>query len=877
MRPLVVVAAVVLAAGVLAGDSSSATEHAHGLLRTHEVLSTKSTDLARDSDESIASNRSSSAVTASRRTASRTRTSSPTRSSHAGADDADETDTFEETTSQSKTHRRQKHVTRSSWSQAEATAESASVTETSWRRDPGSTGQATWYSSAETAHSKPSHGPSKKYSESFVSWAETSAANVEESSSHSASTYRARPTHAASDTPEPSSDSEEAEPMSDDGPSASASDDGPTASTSDDGPTSSATDDGPSDTPTDNNPKASASDDSVHSGDADNRHAHHTLHKTGSTSEATTSRRHRHAKATSDTDEPTSSSVPSHRRTSGTRPVQTRSSHTHRPSATAEATSSRHTSTRHRSRSSTNTYQRTSSGSHDETPAHARNGTAYLSSRTRHASLPHGSATRRPALSITPSVVSGITINVPSSSQTPHTRSRSREIWTAAASAWSYGRNSTSAHRVPYWSTSRPAMSSAYRTTATHARSGATPSESRGASTPPISSRITPALPNSSRASAQTPDRSRPFVNTESLVLPKNQAQPPMRSSTASLGTAMTPSPSSPTSAASSSTSHGHASSSVPAYPAAVVPLGASNTAPKDTTSVAVLFKRTMPWLWVVEQRETAAQIFTYMPRLLATGTGSDPQAVTTKELRAYTLNDTVLTLYLAYVPVDKVQELQAALQDPTAAMTPPHATPVEVQLLSQIDPSFDILAYSPTDSDDASNTIPLNTRTALVSSFSGIAGLALLGFVVWLVRRCNHRRMEKQRLKRRNTIQSFSALSNSPVSIPCDLPPAPRASSFYVGDPHGSSVTAFESDGVTGTLDVASASLLGSCPVAPDMRWNEHVPTLSHTDSESSATGVVDPYCYSDLIPNVRPSSSMHGGSLHRRSHSKEGVAYST
>lgn len=292
---------------------------------------------------------------------------------------------------------------------------------------------------------------------------------------------------------------------------------------------------------------------------------------------------------------------------------------------------------------------------------------------------------------------------------------------------------------------------------------------------------------------------------------------------------------------------------------------------------MAVLFKRTMPWLWVVEQRETAAQIFTYMPRLLATGTGSDPQAVTTKELRAYTLNDTVLTLYLAYVPVDKVQELQAALQDPTAAMTPPHATPVEVQLLSQIDPSFDILAYSPTDSDDASNTIPLNTRTALVSSFSGIAGLALLGFVVWLVRRCNHRRMEKQRLKRRNTIQSFSALSNSPVSIPCDLPPAPRASSFYVGDPHGSSVTAFESDGVTGTLDVASASLLGSCPVAPDMRWNEHVPTLSHTDSESSATGVVDPYCYSDLIPNVRPSSSMHGGSLHRRSHSKEGVAYST
>ncbi|WFC94094.1 hypothetical protein MBRA1_000724 [Malassezia brasiliensis] len=370
--------------------------------------------------------------------------------------------------------------------------------------------------------------------------------------------------------------------------------------------------------------------------------------------------------------------------------------------------------------------------------------------------------------------------------------------------------------------------------------------------------------------------RSRPFVNTESLVLPKNQEQSPMHPSTTSFST-MESSPTLSTSAASSSTPHSHASSSVSAYPAAVVPRGASDTAPKDTTSVAVLFKRAMPWQWVVEQRETAAQIFTYMPRLLATGIGSDPQAVTTKELRAYTVNDTVLTLYLAYVPVDKSEELQKALQDPTVTMKPPHVTPVEAQLLSQIDPSFNILTYSPKDPAGAPNTIPLNTRTALVSSFSGIAGLALLGFAVWLVRRCNHRRMEKQRRNRRNTIQSFSALSNSPISMPCELPPPPRASSFYVGDPHGSSVTAFESDGVTGTLDVASASLLGSCPVAPDMRWNEHVPTLSRTDSEGSATGIADPYCYSDLIPNVRPSSSMHGDSLHRRSRSKEGVAYST
>lgn len=384
-------------------------------------------------------------------------------------------------------------------------------------------------------------------------------------------------------------------------------------------------------------------------------------------------------------------------------------------------------------------------------------------------------------------------------------------------------------------------------------------------------------MPDSSRAGAQSLSRSRPFVNTESLVLPKNQAQPPMRTSTASFGTGTMSSPTPSTSMPSSSASHSHASSSVPSYPEAVVPLGASDTAPKDTTSIAVLFKRTMPWMWVVEQRETAAQIFTYMPRLLATGIGSDPQAVTTKELRAYAINDTVLTLYLAYVPFNKADDLQAALQDPTAAMTPPNATPVEVQLLKQIDPSFNILAYTPTDPDGAPNTIPLNARTALVSSFSGIAGLALLGFAVWLVRRCNRRRVEKQRRERRNTIQSFSALSNSPVSMPCDLPPAPRASSFYVGDPHGSSVTAFESDGVTGTLDVASASLLGSCAVAPDMRWSEHVPTLSRTDSEGSATGVADPYCYSDLIPNVRPSSSMHGDSLHRRSHSKEGVAYST
>lgn len=357
------------------------------------------------------------------------------------------------------------------------------------------------------------------------------------------------------------------------------------------------------------------------------------------------------------------------------------------------------------------------------------------------------------------------------------------------------------------------------------------------------------------------PSASRGFVNTQSLVLPVAQAKPssdPLNLSTSAATTTSTGTSSAASSTAASSTA-ASSSAATPSssYPQTIIPEGAQSTAPKGAVQVAVLFKASMPWLWIVRQRETTAQIFTYLPRLLAAGIGMGADVVTTKELRAYTVDGTMRTLYVAYIPSAKRAQLGRALHEPKAAMSPPDVNDVEEELLEQIDPSFDVDDYATTRADDESDEMPATTRTVLVSSFSGIAGVALLSFSVWLMQRYNRRRTEQRRLERRNTIQSFSALSGSPASAPCQLPPAMRSSSYYVGDPHGSSITAFESRGMTGRCDVVSAPYLGSCPVAPDAPWHS-ASHLLHAEPGGSEAWSHAPYCYADLIPNVRPSESV-------------------
>lgn len=282
-----------------------------------------------------------------------------------------------------------------------------------------------------------------------------------------------------------------------------------------------------------------------------------------------------------------------------------------------------------------------------------------------------------------------------------------------------------------------------------------------------------------------------------------------------------------------------------------------------------------MPWPWVVSQRDTTAQIFTYMPQLIATGIEDAPSSVVTKELREYTVNDTSRTLYLVYIPNARVDEFKSAIQSPLDKMAPAQANGVEQELLEQIDTSFDGYAYAATLPPDDPHPVPATTRDALVGCFTGVAGLALTGFFIWLMQRFHRRSIARKKRERRGTIKSFSALSNSPVLLARDLPPAPRNSSFYVGDAHSSSITAFESAGVTGTCDVVATPFLGSCPVAPTSPWRPVPPRdvpRSESDEELDVIGRF--YNYSDLIPHVHASgASSPAATAHRRTRSTSSI----
>ncbi|WFC98063.1 hypothetical protein MYAM1_000785 [Malassezia yamatoensis] len=380
-------------------------------------------------------------------------------------------------------------------------------------------------------------------------------------------------------------------------------------------------------------------------------------------------------------------------------------------------------------------------------------------------------------------------------------------------------------------------------------------------------------LPSSSSDSDRR--RSSGIVETKSLVLPGNPSQSSkatnLRQTSSTATKSTTGSTVSGTESSSTISAEESGSQSTDSYPEVIVPLGAQPPS-KDSALVGVQFKPSLPWMWIVSQRKTTAQIFTYMPKLLANGIQMDPGSIKTKELRAQPVNQTLRTVYLAYIPKSKLSDARAALDNPLAKMSVDDLNAVEKQLLEQIEQAFDFSSLSSLSKDEPEQ-VPLNTRTALVSSFSGVAGLALLGFSVWFMQRCNRQRAERKKKKqRRNTIQSFSALSNSPVSLPSELAPAPaRASSFYVGDPHGSSVTAFESDGVTGTYDVASAPFMSTHREASSTQQHDSLshqaPPHSFGESESNARWITDPYSLSDLIPNVRPSSSMRRTSVHQRS----------
>ncbi|KOS13112.1 hypothetical protein Malapachy_1615 [Malassezia pachydermatis] len=256
------------------------------------------------------------------------------------------------------------------------------------------------------------------------------------------------------------------------------------------------------------------------------------------------------------------------------------------------------------------------------------------------------------------------------------------------------------------------------------------------------------------------------FVNTDTLLLSRTQ---PSSSSTGNgrskaspataKGTTLTfPDPMAVTSTpGAQSTMSMTLSPQELQLPKSIVPNGTEPTPNETMVLISILFKNDMDWSWVVAQRATTAQIFTYMPKIIAYAIRGREDDVQTVQLRQFqnesSVNASYRVMYLAYLDKNMGLALKHAIQDPSSSFYHAPFGPVSQQLAAEVDSSFSLFSYSSVPLSEAKDLSPV-TKKALIGCFAGVGGLLVLGLVVWLV--LKNKKRSRCALKRTDTINSF-------------------------------------------------------------------------------------------------------------------------
>ena len=303
------------------------------------------------------------------------------------------------------------------------------------------------------------------------------------------------------------------------------------------------------------------------------------------------------------------------------------------------------------------------------------------------------------------------------------------------------------------------------------------------------------------------------FLNTMSLVLPTfNKTSSVSSTAQSTKSSASTNAPLSPT--------FSGTISSPSSMPVSILPAESNRTRQAGAVLISILFKSTIPWVWITTQRETTAQIFTYMPQIIAHAIQCDASDVSTVQLRRFSpanspvdidINARFRTLYMAYLPMHKSKLLSSLIHDVNSLFYEPDGGIVPQQIVREVDPSFNLFEFSQKPGNGATGSISDETRDALVGSFVGVGGAVSLGLLIWLVQR--HLKQRKanaaKRASRTDTILSFGNDSPDPYldGIEYAQPPQ-QMRSFFVGDVSGNpSDSVFEhQQGITGVLDVNEA-----------------------------------------------------------------------
>ncbi|SPC65573.1 probable transmembrane mucin involved in surface sensing via MAP-kinase cascade [Ustilago sp. UG-2017b] len=137
--------------------------------------------------------------------------------------------------------------------------------------------------------------------------------------------------------------------------------------------------------------------------------------------------------------------------------------------------------------------------------------------------------------------------------------------------------------------------------------------------------------------------------------------------------------------------------------PTTIVPSADSYDQPDNTTSIGLLFKQDMKWTWVISQADLTAQVFAFMPELVGQAVSLDASKISTVKLVSYSPETgdaattgtltTARTLYMAYVPTENVEDIQAMVSNVSSPFYTSAAAGAPQQLASQVDPTFNILS----------------------------------------------------------------------------------------------------------------------------------------------------------------------------------------
>ena len=153
-------------------------------------------------------------------------------------------------------------------------------------------------------------------------------------------------------------------------------------------------------------------------------------------------------------------------------------------------------------------------------------------------------------------------------------------------------------------------------------------------------------------------------------------------------------------------------------WPSVIVPVSGMPAVPNDFMLISILFTDALSWSWLLSNSDSSAQVFAYMPQLIATVLNTTTSNIYTDSLQAYqTANSSgtgdILAVYLAYIPSSDVDVLSDAIKAPNSAFYT-SGSGISKDLSQVVNPNLPILSFAAQGVSNSATTDGSSTASSL-------------------------------------------------------------------------------------------------------------------------------------------------------------------